>query len=465
MTAPAYAALGHPNEGKSSVISALTENDSIRISPTPGETVTCATYSLDIGGDSVLKLIDTPGFQNPSSILEWMDSWEGPESELIQAFLSGHTNRPEFHHDCELMSPLTGNTGILYVVDASRPLREADRQEMEILRRTGRPRLALLNLKTEVRRFLPDWQEALTRRFNLIREFDAHHVSFEGRMDLLDALAELTPEHKDHLKSLKTSLRQGWTHRMEEASLVLETLWLRTLRHTAKKVYDPTRPEEPQFEEVREQYREDIRTFERKARRELHTIYQHPSLPHGGSQESPFTEELFAEKVWNILGLNRKQLATAGALTAGAIGAGMDLAAGGITFGVFTATGLVAGGLGGWIGSQKLGAKRFPFPGAGPIAKEQIVVGPISNPQLLFILLDRAMLYVNRLIHWSHGRRDTEAFLESLFMKEGLTKTWSDPERKLLIKWIKTHVQPGHSKAAQTSEAFRKLIQEKLRSF
>jgi GTPase Era involved in 16S rRNA processing len=463
MTTPTYAAIGHPNEGKSSVISALTENDTIRISPTPGETVSCATYTLNVNGRDVLNLIDTPGFQNPSAILEWMDAWGGSEADLLPAFLTEHASQPDFHHDRELMSPLTSQTGILYVVDASRPLREVDRQEMEILRRTGLPRLALLNLKSSDRNFLPDWEEALSRRFNLIREFDAHHVSFSGRLDLLDALAELTPQHKEHLQSVKTSLQEEWDHRITEAGLVLETLWLRALRHTTKKTYDPERPEAPQFEEARAEFQEEIRTFERNAHRELRGITQHRSLPPEGPPDSPFSGELFAEKVWRMLGFSRRQLATASALTTAALGASLDLAAGGITFGVFTAAGLVAGGLGGWMGSRKLGERRLPFPGGGSLAKEQIVVGPITNPQLLFILLDRGLLYVQRLLAWSHGRRDNQAFLESLFLKEGLTKTWPDSERSTLIRWIKTHARPGHSKAEETSAAFRELLREKLR--
>lgn len=463
MNYPVYAAMGHPNEGKSSVISTLTEDESIRISPTPGETISCATYTLEVNSETVLHLVDTPGFQNPGAVLEWMNAWEGPESDLIQTFLTEHASLPEFHHDRELLSPLKEQTGILYVVDASRPLREVDRQEMEILRRTGLARLALLNMKTEERQYLNDWEEALSRRFNLVRTFNAHHASFAERSNLLDTLAELTPQHKDHLQQVKASLKEDWEHRLNEAALVLESLWLRALHHQTKVTLNPARPEEPQLEDARETYREEIRTFERKARREWRSIYQHPTLPHSVPQDSFFSQELFAEKVWKILGFTRKQLTTAGAVTGGALGAGVDVAAGGITFGIFTAAGLITGGISGWMGTPKLGAKKLPFPGAGPLAKEQIVVGPFKDPQLLIILLDRALLYLHRLMNWSHGRRDTEAFLQSLSKEDGLTRSWSDKERKVLLRWIKTHATPGHPKAYETSKELRDLVETKLR--
>ena len=36
---PEFAVIGHPNEGKSAVVSTLSEDDSVRVSPYPGETL------------------------------------------------------------------------------------------------------------------------------------------------------------------------------------------------------------------------------------------------------------------------------------------------------------------------------------------------------------------------------------------------------------------------------------------
>lgn len=36
----------------------------------------------------------------------------------------------------------------------------------------------------------------------------------------------------------------------------------------------------------------------------------------------------------------------------------------------------------------------------------QIRVGPIDNIQLLYILLDRALIFYSHIINWAHGRRD-----------------------------------------------------------
>ena len=462
MKAPVFSAVGHPNEGKSSLISTLTENETIRISPTPGETVECTPYTLEVNEVPVLQLIDTPGFQNPSATLQWMQEWKGPENELIAAFLKAHQNKPDYHHDRELLTPLSQRSGILYVADASRPLRSVDRKEMEILRLTGLPRLALLNMKQDQRDYMEEWQEALSRRFNLVREFNAHHASFAERLELLTALVQLTPDDKDHLRSVMETLREDWSNRAEESALVLEELWLQTLRHRIRIPAETRKPEGPQLEKARNTYRAGLQKLEQRARKEWRVLYQHAALPQAYDDTGLFEEELFAERVWRILGLTRRQLAAAGAVTGGVMGAGVDVAAGGITFGVFAAAGAVAGAVGGWIGGPSLGSKKLPFPGKRTLAKEHIEVGPFVDPQLLFILLDRALLYVNVVMNWSHGRRDHEAFLQKLLDGNHLTRTWKDSERKLLLRWVKTHTHPGHSKATESSTAFRKLIQQKL---
>ena len=69
MTIPEFAILGHPNEGKSSVLSTLAEDDSVRVSPIPGETTECRSFPVIIDGREVLRFTDTPGFQNPARVL------------------------------------------------------------------------------------------------------------------------------------------------------------------------------------------------------------------------------------------------------------------------------------------------------------------------------------------------------------------------------------------------------------
>jgi len=79
---PILAIMGHPNAGKSSVVSTLTENDRIEIDKRAGTTTRSDAYPVIIDGQTILKFIDTPGFQNPTDILEWFQSHQD-EIDLV----------------------------------------------------------------------------------------------------------------------------------------------------------------------------------------------------------------------------------------------------------------------------------------------------------------------------------------------------------------------------------------------
>ena len=85
---PEFAVVGHPNEGKSSVLSTLAEDDSVRISPMPGETKECQSFPVSIDGREIIRFVDTPGFQNPRKSLQWMQQYQGSDEALIKDFKS-----------------------------------------------------------------------------------------------------------------------------------------------------------------------------------------------------------------------------------------------------------------------------------------------------------------------------------------------------------------------------------------
>ncbi len=62
--------------------------------------------------------------------------------------------------------------------------------EMEVLRWTGRPRLALINLITS-RDHVDEWRAALSQFFSIVRVFDAMRADFTRRIDLLRAFGAI----------------------------------------------------------------------------------------------------------------------------------------------------------------------------------------------------------------------------------------------------------------------------------
>lgn len=78
---PTFAVIGAVNHGKSSVVSTLSEDDSIRVSSMPGETVDAKRFRLR----DLLVFYDTPGFQNARKTLAEVTK-EPPAEDPLQCF-------------------------------------------------------------------------------------------------------------------------------------------------------------------------------------------------------------------------------------------------------------------------------------------------------------------------------------------------------------------------------------------
>ena len=71
---PEFAIMGHPNEGKSSVLSTLAEDDSVRVSTQPGETRECRTFPVAIDGEIISMGQITPGGTGGVGVLNFAGS-------------------------------------------------------------------------------------------------------------------------------------------------------------------------------------------------------------------------------------------------------------------------------------------------------------------------------------------------------------------------------------------------------
>ncbi len=154
----------------------------------------------------------------------------------------------------------------------------------------------------------------------------------------------------------------------------------------------------------------------------------------------------------------------AGAISGAALGVGLDALAGGITFGIFTAIGGAFGAAAAAMkgkemltGSRLLGMK---------LDQQELQVGPVTNVQLLYILLDRVLLYYSHIINWAHGRRDYPEVLTNADAeqenKQGYTSGWSKQERGVCDRFFK-ELQGGYQPDQDQAEAeLNELLQEKL---
>ncbi|MEX1057526.1 MAG: GTPase domain-containing protein, partial [Natronospirillum sp.] len=192
---PHLCVVGHPNKGKSSIVSTLAEDDTVCVGAESGTTRTADTYEFMIADHVALALTDTPGFQRPRQVLAWLEAESVPPAarpERVRAFLAVPEHQQQFSDEVALLTPIMNGAGILYVVDASQAVTASDEAEMEILRWTGQPRMAVIN-PMGAAPATAEWQRALSQFFQWVRVFNPLSAALPARLALLRAVGELTP--------------------------------------------------------------------------------------------------------------------------------------------------------------------------------------------------------------------------------------------------------------------------------
>lgn len=170
----------------------------------------------------------------------------------------------------------------------------------------------------------------------------------------------------------------------------------RTVRH-AQVVFQSGR-DRIRKELIRE-FEDGLRQLEIEAQAQIRAHFRHHvwHMP----PESVLSQDLLSEEVSEALGLSRRQLAMVGAAAGAASGVTLDLALAGHSLGTGALLGAAAGGLLGIMGGRalaKLNIERAPN-------THVYTIGPVSNPQFPFVLLDRILLYSVRAMNWAHGRQ------------------------------------------------------------
>jgi len=455
---PEFAIIGHPNEGKSSVLSTLAEDDSVRVSPIPGETVVCQAFPVRIDGREIIRFIDTPGFQNPRQTLQWLKEYRGPEEGMLAAFIAAHQGDPAFRDDCELLGPVAAGAGVIFVVDGSRPLRHVDRAEMEILRLTGAPRMAVINCKEEGTGYLDRWLNEFRKHFNAVRLFNSCRANYRQRIDLLESLKAIDQQVEPVLRAVVEAFQEDWEVRNQRAAALLANLLQDVLayRRTVPCAADE---EERRRRELHREFLDYVTERERQTQAAIRHLFKHNIFNLELPPQSILEEDLFSQRTWEFLGLSDRQIILAGALGGAALGVGIDAATIGTSFGLFSAVGgLIGAGATALKGRELLTGMRLLGMRMGG---EQLRVGPVANIQLLYILLDRGLLFYGHVINWAHGRRDYErspGLSRSAGGKSGLTSHWNREQRALCDRFFRAVRKDRGGEIEEASAALQDLL-------
>ncbi|MDX1775092.1 MAG: GTPase/DUF3482 domain-containing protein [Desulfobulbales bacterium] len=458
-TIPEFAIVGHPNEGKSSVLSTLAEDDSVRVSDTPGETLVCQEFPVVIDGREIIRFIDTPGFQNPKKVLHQLQQLQDSGDDIFNAFRQNNRDNPDFKEDCELLLPITQGAGIIYVVDGSRPLRSVDRAEMEILRLTGLPRMAIINSKDASTDFLAQWKDEFRKCFNVFRVFNAHTANYAQRLDLLESLKNIDQDWQAALSKVIAAFKEDWTRRNHASAAIITEMLQESLSHKVVRSFSDADDAEAMLGDMLQAYEKNIRNIESRAQQKIRSLFKHNIFNHDLPPRSILHEDLFSASTWKFLGLSRNQQIAAAAVGGAGIAAALDAATVGASFGVFAALGGIAGATWAALGGKNLAQTRVLGIPLGGAEKQ---IGPVKNIQFLYILLDRSLIYYSHIINWAHGRRDYHADKVVRQTPNGYTAQWSSGDRRICNSFFKEVTKGNGGSSPDIEQQMKRFLFEQL---
>ena len=439
MSTPRFAIVGHPNKGKSSLVSTLAYDDTVPVAPESGTTKKSVSYPMRVDGEVLYELVDTPGFQRARRALAWLRESAANASDRaasVSRFIEQHADDEKFSAEVELLRPIVNGAGIIYVVDGAVPYGPDYEAEMEILRWTGQPSLAVIN-PIGARTHVEAWNDALSQFFRLVREVDVLSAPLERRLDLLRAFGELNETWRGPLVTAVEALRLERDRTVRGAARVVAELIADALVTAPSKSMAEDGDVEAVKMELRETYKRQLRQLEQRARERVEQIYDHRALAREESDLNVIDEDLFDERTWELFGLSRTGLAGVGATGGAAAGIGVDAALGGLSFFLGTAIGAVTGGAAAWYAAGELA--NFEIESL-PFGEQVISVRAGGNKNLPFVLLGRARAHHALVSRRSHASR------EKLVVHDDTQAQWPTDLRRLLAELFQSMTEAASEK-------------------
>lgn len=410
---PTFVVVGNVNQGKSSLVATLAEDTTVPIDPMPGTTVQAGEYAFRAGGEVVFRVVDTPGFQRARHALAWMQpraKTPADRPRVVAEFVRAHLHDPAFVDEVRLLQPILHGGSHIYVVDASSHFEPSSEAEMEILRWTGQPGMAILN-RTRDRDHGAEWRPVLGQFFHVVRAFDAHRATFADRLDLLRGFREVRQDWRAPMDRAIAVMETEWRGRCQRAAAAIAELMTRALTHVERRPLREGDDRDAVRKTLEESFAGSMRELEKTARAEVESIFGHRRIERHEEGIALLDADLFSEESFRAFGLTRTQLAKQGLLWGGAAGLALDLMVGGFSGFAAMAIGAGIGAVTGYVGTTQLsrvwseGSKlsQLLFPGA---TGRFLALGPVTNPAFAWVLLDRALVHCRNVRDRSHARHD-----------------------------------------------------------
>lgn len=397
---------------------------------------------MKVDNEILYQLIDTPGFQRAHKALNWLKERETAihlRPDIVREFVSTFKESDLFSDECELLSPILDGAGILYVVDGSRPYGSEFEAEMEILRWTGQPCMALINLIGEGN-YVDQWKKALSQFFQIVRVFDAVRADFEQHVELLKAFGQLNEQWRTPLEKAVTYILRDRAEKAEQSARLIAEMIDQCINLKLSKKLPEHEQASNHENSLKSDYFNQLIQKEKRCRNTIEKLYHYHHIDRHEPSFELLEENLFSQQSWSVFGLSQQELLMTGLAGGAAMGAVVDVAVGGASLLLGAGIGALIGGVGAMISYDKLA--NFEVMGL-PLGGKALQIGPMKNRNFPYVLLGRALLHHQLIENRTHAMRG-ELKITDDEGNTGASRISTELRKKLEVNFSKLR-EPDHS--------------------
>ncbi len=384
--------VGHANTGKTSLIRTLMRDRRFgEVDNRSGTTRHVEEIPLSVKGETLLRLIDTPGFEDSMGL--WQTRRMAPydqqtNQQWLEQIITDEALTKHFDQEFKILNQLPHCDITLYLIDLRQAPLEKYLNELDILACANKPIVPVLNFCNGEPSHLEAWKQCLAeRQLHAHVRYDTVAFYFADERKLYQTLQSLSPDHYDALQSLISQRQQDAQQRLQRAQNQLASTLIScaTYQHLCAST-KPSPQDQLEFETK-------IRIQEEHFIQQCLGIYDFQSsdvaLQNLDIDGHQWEQDLFDAQTLKSWGIQTTTVAATGA----AIGAGIDILSAGLTLGTATTLGALLGA--GWQTGQSFKASLV-----NKLRNRAVLA---ANSGTLIALLYRSTELINHLHHRGHA--------------------------------------------------------------
>lgn len=400
-----FSIIGKPNNGKSTIISALTFDDRIEIADEIGTTKKSTKYSYRYNEKDECSYFDTPGFEDAECIWFYIKKQKETTSsinQILENYINEYVNDSSTIKDLEILKAIVQSDFLVFVINISDKFNlNVIGYELEILKELKKRTVILFNQVNKNEDYSSQWKNEL-KKYNLvnIHKIDPLNSQHSNIINILESLYSIDSEtyDKQQLDNVIRTYKSHYNHNLKKSSELISEYLRDVLQievNTTRKDFDSGKS----YELIQK----EINTKEKDIQKKLSNLWGYYQVKVEDKREN------YNHEINKTISLSKKERAKIGAAASavtGAVATGTTtgLLSGGLSAPAGAAIGFVGGGLVGYIGGYFSDGKLYE----NKLFKKDVKITVSKKDiDLSIILITRVLEFLKTIIRHGHANRNT----------------------------------------------------------